>query len=121
MRQDGFGKRGKVGNRRHRCTIKQHNGSQDIHGRPTVEVNEDYDIIVQDWPVEIITTGGREIEVGTRLSAETTHIMHGGYEGGKNITSDMTATIGSVTYDILAAYDSDGDGREMRVEMKLER
>ena len=121
MRQEGFGRRGKIGNRRHRCTIKQHDGTQDEHGRPTIEIDQNYNIIVADWPVEFVTTGGDEVEVGTRLSAMTTHIIYGGYEGGKNITSDMVATIGSVSYDILAAYDSDGERREMRVELKLER
>ena len=121
MRQTSFGRRERIGSRRHRATIRQHNGNQDDHGRPTHEVDEDWDIIVDQWPVELITTGGEEIVRGTRVASESTHVLYGEYQAAKGITTDMEAVINSVTYDIIAAYDSDGDGREMRVEMKLER
>ena len=120
MRQNDFGRRGRAGKRRHRASVIEHNGNQDDHGGYTFADPEDYQTIVTGYPVELITTGGDERVRGRQLIAETTHVMYGEYHGGKSITSEMKVKIEGVTYEVIAAYDPQGDKREMRVEMKRE-
>ena len=122
MARDQYGdtrKRGRIGRRRNRATVTQHPGTEvDEHGQPTYTEPGDYDTIVSNWPVEIITTGGSEVLQGRQITAATTHVIFGGFEGGSSITSDMKITIDGAEYDVIAAYDPDGDRKEIRVEAK---
>ena len=54
------------------------------------------------------------------MQAETTHVLFGEYFGADNVTAEMRAVVGGITYSIVAAYDPDGDSREMRIEARRE-
>lgn len=114
------------GSRRHRATAKQHNGTVDAHGVPTYTTSNDWTEVVTQWPVEVRSVAGGEVLRGRQVSAETTHVMFGEFHGGKSITPDMKvevydpATSSTITYGVIAAYDMDGDSRELRVELMRE-
>ena len=113
--------RQRIGARRHQADAYQHNGNADPHGMPTYTVPEDWDLVIQGWPVELITASGGESVRGRQVDAETTHVVFGEYYGGRTITPQMQLQIAGQTYAITAAYDPDGDNREFRVELKVER
>ena len=113
-------RRERIGSRRYRATATQHDGTQDAAGNPTYTTAGDWDTVVTAWPCEILTTTGSEMIRGRQVTAGTTHVMFGDYHYGSTITPDMRVTVGGVVYDVVAAYDPDGDRRELRVEAKRE-
>lgn len=112
-------KRGKIGNRRYRADIEQHDGTEtDDHGNPTYTTNGDWDTLVEGWPCEILTVSGDESTSGGQATASTTHVLYGSFSGGSQIEPDMRLNVDGVFYNVIAAYDPDGDRREIKVEAK---
>lgn len=112
--------RGAIGRRRHRATFLQHDGTQDGHGNPTYTTAGDWDTLIASWPCELLTTTGGEVLRGKQVSAQTTHVLFGEYQGSSGITTSMKVTINNVEYGIVAVYDMDGDSKETRVECRRE-
>lgn len=113
-------RRERIGNRRHRATVSRHDGTGDDHGNPTYTTSSDWDVVVTDWPVEMIAANGGETIRGRQVTEKTTHVLFGEYQGGKTIASEMRAVISGTTYQVVSALDVDGDSREIRVELKRE-
>ena len=114
-------RRDRIGARRHRATVTQHNGATtDEHGHPTYTTPGDWDTVVSGWPCELLTTGGTETSTGRQTSAYTTHVFHGAYSGGSSIEPDMKLTVDGVEYAVTAVYDPTGDRREIKVEATRE-
>ena len=113
-------------NRRHFATVKVHNGTLDGNGQPTYDITGDWISVVTDWPVEMKAVRGGEKLRGRQVAANTTHVIFGDFNGGNGILPEMHAVITNTvtgkieTHEIVAAMDPDGDGREMRVELKRE-
>lgn len=117
--------RNRDGNRRHIATFQQHDGTVDSHGHPTLGTSADWDDFISGWPCELLTGSGGERLRGRQVTAETTHVLFGEYFGAEGVTAKMRVLIDdptgtSVTYQVVSAYDPDGDGREMRVELRRE-
>lgn len=113
--------RQRIGNRRHAARIEKHDGTQESdHGHPSYTTPGDWDTVVESWPCEVLTTSGGELIRGRQVQAETTHVLFGEYFGADNVTAEMRAVVGGITYSIVAAYDPDGDSREMRIEARRE-
>lgn len=108
------------GLRRHRAKIEQHDGTVDAHGTPTYGTAGDWDTVVLSWPCELLTTSGGEKLRGRQTSAETTHVFFGDYAAASSVTADMRVICNSRTFGIVSAYDANGDGREMRIEARIE-
>ena len=106
--------------RRHRATIKKHDGTIDGHGVPTISEPTDWDAWITDWPVEVIAVSGGEAFRGRQVADSTTHVIFGEYHGGDTITPEMQCVINAITYEIVSVLDVDGDSRELRVELKRE-
>lgn len=115
-------RRGKIGNRRHRADIKQHNGKKDDHGHgaPSYTTPGDWDTVHAAWPCEILTTSGGESLRGKQVAAQTTHVFFGEYHGASSTTADMELEVDGVRYAVVWAGDWEGDRREMRVETRRE-
>lgn len=113
-------KRFRAGSRRHQADFEQHDGTIGTHGNPTYKTSGDWDTIVSAWPCELLTTKGGESLRGRQVTADTTHVLFGEYQGATSVTTDMRAVIDGTTYDVVSVYDPDGDGREMRVELRIE-
>lgn len=119
-------RRGKSGRWRHRATFQQHDGTQDSHGIPTYNTAGDWDAVLSDWPCQMKTTNGDERLRGGQVTSETTHVLYGDYASMSSITTDMRAVVTSsttgttATYQIISVLDLDGEGRELRVELKKE-
>lgn len=114
-------KRGKIGNRVHVGVVKQHDGTQDASGQLTLNTSADWDIVVSQFVCELLTTSGSEFLRGQSVSSDTTHMLVGEYQNGKAITPKMQVTIEDVTYEVVSAYDPEGDYCEWWVECKRER
>lgn len=114
------GYRHRIGNRRHRADIYQHDGSVDGFGQPDKHEAGSWTEYIADWPCEIITASGGESIRGRQVSETTTHVFFGEYFGATGITSKMKIIVDSQTYAINSVYDPAGDSREMRVEGKIE-
>ena len=109
-------KRNRIGSRRHKANIEQHDGTIDVYGNPTFTVAGDWDIVIPNWPCEVTTTGANEVsQDGVTI---TTHIIWGSYVGGSQITPNMRLNVDGTTYDVIAAYDPDGDRREIKIESR---
>lgn len=106
--------------RRYRATITQHDGTQDGHGNPTYTTAGDWDTVVSGLPCELLTVSGGEVLRGKQVASQTTHVLFGEFQSAGTITTDMRVTVENVIYSIVAAYDMDGDRREMRIECKRE-
>lgn len=114
------------GDMRHRCTFQQHDGTVDGHGQPTYTVSGDWDASILDWPCKLQSTTGGERIRGRQVTAETTHVLFGHFSHAQNATADMRAVVTSsttgatTTYQVVSVLDMDGEGRELRIELKRE-
>lgn len=109
----------RIGPRRYRADVTQHDGTVDGHGQPTYTTSGDWDTVVSAWPCELLTTTGGETLRGVQVSAQTTHVFKGDHvAGGSSIAPDMRLTVDGVVYSVVAAYDRDGMRRETWVEAK---
>lgn len=113
-------RRKRIGSRRYRATIQQHDGTVDTHGNPTYKTDADWDNFVCEWPCELLTVRGGENIRGRQVAEETTHVLFGEYFGAEGVTAKMRLVIDSVQYGIVSAFDPEGDRREMRIEAKRE-
>ena len=118
-------KRWQTGNRRHRATFSQHDGTLDAHGTPTYTTSGDWDAVVSDWPCEFITSEtlrgkSGESRKGEQVMHQTTHILYGEYYGASAVTTDMRCTIASTVFGVVDVANIDGDSREMRIELRRE-
>jgi len=108
------------GSRRHRAKVEQHDGTVDAHGTPTYHTSSDWDTVVLSWPCELLTASGGEKIRGRQTSSETTHVFFGDYAAASAVTSSMRVICNSQAYGIVSVYDANGDGREIRIEAKIE-
>ena len=113
-------RRERIGSRRYRATVSQHDGTQDSHGTPTYGTSGDWDAVVTNWPCEVLAVRGGETVRGRQVAANTTHVLYGEYHGGASITPEMKCVINGTTYQIVSALDMDGQRREIRVELQRE-
>ena len=119
-------RRERIGSRRHRCTFKQHDGTVDTHGNPTYTTTGDWDAVVSSWPCELLTARGMEKIRGREVTAETTHVLFGDFAAAQSVAADMQAVVTNTTtgvtttYEVVSVLDIEGDGREIRVELKRE-
>jgi len=113
-------RREKIGVRQHRATVSQHDGTVDTHGNPTYSTSGDWDVVVTDWPVEMLAVNGGESLRGRQVTDATTHVLYGEYHGGSSIIPEMKCVINSVIYQVVSVLDMDGMSRELRVEVKRE-
>lgn len=111
-----------TGKRRHVARVEKHDGPgmYDEHGTPTFTDDGDWQVVIPDWYCELKAVRGGEVIRGRQVSDTTTHVMFGNYYPADKITPDMRVRIGNSIYNVVAAYDLDGDSREMRVETKSE-
>ncbi len=119
-------RRERIGSRRHRAKFEQHDGGVDEHGNPTYTSDNDWDAVVTSWPCELkAVTEGEQLR-GKQVSADTTHVLFGEYGGARDVETDMRAVVTSTTtgltttYEIVSVLDLDGEGRELRIELKRE-
>lgn len=114
------------GDMRHRCTFEQHDGTLDGAGQPTYTTAGDWDPIISDWPCKLQSTAGGERIRGRQVTAETTHVLFGHFSFAQTATADMRAVVTSsttgvaTTYQVVSVLDMDGEGRELRVELRRE-
>ena len=108
------------GQRRHKATAWQHDGSQDDAGQPTYSNDTDWSPVVTNWPVELVAVRGGETLRGRQVAAETTHVVFGEYFGGNGILPEHRCVIDGVTFGVVSAMDIDGLSTELRVELKRE-
>lgn len=113
-------RRERSGARRHLAHVRKHNGELDAHGNPDYADAGNWDTVIPDWPVELITTTGGETVRGKQVTAQTTHVFYGEYQGGSGVKADMRVEVDGIQYSVVSALDLDGDRREIRVEAKRE-
>ena len=100
--------------------MSQHDGTVDIHGEPTLSDPTDWRAVITDWPIEMLAVSGGESLRGRQVSDGTTHVLFGGYSGGRAITPEMQCVINGELYEIVSVLDVEGDRQELRVEVKKE-
>ena len=111
-----------VGRWRHVATAQQHDLTLDTHGQPTYPTAGDWNTVVA-WPCSLETVRGGEIIRGRQVAPQTTHLLTGEYYGGRIITPDMRVSIPDidnkpVIYQVIAAYDPDGEADRFIVELR---
>lgn len=113
--------RQRIGSRRHFADFYRQDGTKDAHGIPDYSDDATWTRVIHAWPCELITASGGERVRGRQVTAATTHVAIGEYYGAREADPDMRAEIGGRRFAIAAAYDPDGDNRETRVELRIER
>jgi len=114
------GIRKRIGMRRWTADFYSHNGNADSYGQLTYSNPADWNIVLQDWPCELITTVGGEVIRGRMTNAKTTHVAYGEFFGADNVTTKMRCRINGVDYGVTAVIDQDGLQMEMRIELRGE-
>ena len=113
-------RRERIGNRQHRATFSQHDGTQGADGNPTFTTSADWDAFVTDWPCEMVAVRGGESLRGRQVAATTTHVLFGEYQGANGILPPMRCVINGNTRQVVSVMDVTGEQREMRIELKKE-
>lgn len=113
-------RRRRIGKRRYNARFEEHDGSLDSHGSPTYTEPGDWDTVIESWPCELLTTTGGEKLNGRQVQATATAVFYGAYQYIADIKENMRVVVDDVTYYVVAAYDPEGDRRELRVECRLD-
>jgi SPP1 family predicted phage head-tail adaptor len=106
------------GRRQYRVTFQTHNKVQDAHGNYDFKAGSSWSDEIVAYPCSFQTVRGGEVLRGRQVQPETTHVLHGEYHGGKNVTTDMRCIIDDIVYNVVSVFDPEGRRRQMRIELK---
>jgi len=112
--------RKRIGFRRHNATFYRHNGTVDDYGQKTYSDDNQWDVLSQGWPCELVTTVGGEVLRGRMVNEKTTHVAFGEFFGVGSVGVKDRCVINGIKYGITCVSDPDGISMEVRVELLSE-
>ncbi len=105
--------------RQHRVRFERHNGNVDAMGNPTYSVADDWNLLPQIWPCELLTASAGEVLRGRQVTAETSNVLIGEFFGAQGIeATDRVILSDGQRMAINGIMDQDGKQNEARIEAR---